>query len=559
MIAYTVFLLFFIGIFSSVKVGVKVDKVLALVTFASLFLVFANFCDGMLRGVEHSFSFVWNNTQGRGLKFDILSNAYNYALVLPCFLITLLGCLHNLLFRYEERKSAYSALLIFNLVALIVLITSDNFVQLISALFIVDILSLFMIKNINVSQRYALLNMAADMMLFSVLALINSRVDSLDIKEILRYRQIGFHADFATLTGLTAIFAKLGFAVFQVGNIALKDIRFHRMQNVLLLSSPLAALILLLKFNMLWRISDYFNIYADIVCYTTLVWAFCGSIIANNFQAKIIYWQMSFWALMVELLRFYGFAWISEFTYLLLEMYVFISAMYLLYVYNNRCRNVSQMMKLRLTHKKRLAAVAFILLLIAAAMANTLTLMYNQANRYYIWIFAGLFVVSVATLIGQIYFFKGKRYSGVQHDISFKWLVFTELLALSCGLLYKAKLTNVAMWGTLAVLILASICPLLRKLAYFYKIRFLQNGDIIGRIYLFVIKSLRLCGRVFWLLVDRLFLDKIMLGFSIVCSQMMLRLFRRLHGKPFWGGVTVVVLLIGLLWYSYQAGGGFNG
>lgn len=331
MIAYTVLLLFFIGIFSSVKVGVKVDKVLAFVTFASLFFVFVNFCDGMLDATEHSFSFIWNTSQGRNLKFDILSNVYNYALVLPCFLITLLSCFNNLLFRNEERKSAYSSLLIFNLVALIVLITSNNFVQLVSALFIVDILSLFMIKDIQASQRYVLLNMAADMMLFSVLALINARVDSLDIKEILRYRQIGFHEDYVALTGLTAIFAKLGFAVFQIGNIALKDIRFHRMQNVLLLSSPMAALILLLKLNMLWRFSDYFNIYADSICYVTLIWAFVGSIVVNDFQTKIIYWQMSFWALMVALLRFYGFIWIPEFTYLLTEMYVFINALFLLY------------------------------------------------------------------------------------------------------------------------------------------------------------------------------------------------------------------------------------
>ena len=559
MIAYAVLLLFCIGIFSSIKVGVKVDKVLAFITFASLFLVFANFCDGMYSAVEHSFSFMWNNEQGRDLKFDIISNPYNYALVLPCFLITLLGCLHNLLFRCEERKSAYSALLIFNLIALIILITSNNFVQLISALFIVDILALFMIKDIKAAQPYMLLNMVADMTLFSVLALINSRVDSLDIKEILRYRQIGFHADFAALAGLTAIFAKLGFAVFQIGNMALKDIRFHRMQNVLLLSSPMAALILLLKFNMLWRISDYFNLYADIACYTTLGWAFIGSITVNNFQAKVIYWQMAFWALMVELLRFYGFAWIPDFTYLLLEMYVFFSALYLLYFYNNRCRNVSQMMRLRLTHKKRLASVAFILLLVTAAMADTLAAMYNQANRYYIWIFAGLFLVSTAAVVGQIFFYKGKRYSGVQHDITFKWAVFGELLILCCGLLYKAQWQNTALWAAPLIFALLCICPLLWQTAYFYKVRFWQKGEALNRIYLVVIKSVRLCGRVFWLLIDRLFLEKVVLETAMAVSHVCLRLFRKLHNKPVLGGLAVVSLLIGLLWYSYMAGGGFNG
>ena len=397
------------------------------------------------------------------------------------------------------------------------------------------------------------------MILFSVLALINSRVDSLDIKEILRYRQIGFHADFAALAGLTAIFTKLGFAVFQIGNMALKDIRFHRMQNVLLLSSPMAALILLLKFNMLWRISDYFNFYADVVCYVTLIWAFIGSITVNNFQAKVIYWQTAFWALMVELLRFYGFAWIPNFTYLLIEMYVFISALYLLYFYNNRCRDVSQMMRLRLTHKKRLASVAFIILLVTAAMANTLELMYNQENCRCIWLFAGLFSVSTAAAIGQIFFYRGKRYSGVQHDITFKWGVFLELVVLCCCLLYRAQWKNAVLWAAPPIFALLCICPLWWKVAYFYKVRLWQRGDVLKRIYLVIIKSFRLCGRVFWLLIDRLFLDRVVLGTAVAVSHICLRTFRKVHTKPLLGGFAIVLLLIGLLWYSRLAGGGFNG
>ena len=92
MIAYTVFLLFIIGIFSSLKVGVKVDKVLAFVTFASLFLVFLNFCDNMMSAIEHSFTFEWSTSPGRDLKLEMLSNPATYGLVLPCFIITLLAC-----------------------------------------------------------------------------------------------------------------------------------------------------------------------------------------------------------------------------------------------------------------------------------------------------------------------------------------------------------------------------------------------------------------------------------------------------------------------------------
>jgi len=244
---------------------------------------------------------------------------------------------------------------------------------------------------------------------------------------------------------------------------------------------------------------------------------------------------------------------------LLVEMYVFMITMYLLYFYNNRCSTVSQMMKLRITHKKRLASVAFILLSVTAATANTLALMYNQANRLCIWIFAVLFLISAAATVGQIFFYQCKRYSGVQHDIKFKWTVFVELLLLCCGLQYGVGVKNVLIWLTPVVLAVLIMCPLLWKTAYFYKIRCLQTGDILGRIYRVVIRSFRLCGRFFWLLLDRLFLDKFVLGVAMIFSHLCLRMFRRLHGKPFLGGLTVLLLLVGLLWLSHRAGGGLNG
>lgn len=555
MIAYTVFLLFLIGIFSSFKVSVKVDKVLAFVAFTSLFFVFINFCDGMLSGNEHTFSFMWNTSQGQDLTFEIISDATTYQLVLPCFLLTLLGCLHNLLFRYEERRSAYMSILIFNLVTLIVLITSNNFVQLISALFIVDILSVFMIKDTYTSQRYVMLNMCADMALFSVLAVINARVDSLSIQEIWRYRQIGFHADFAALTGLTAIFAKLGFALFQVGLMPFKNVRYHRMQNIMFLSSPMAALILLLKFNGLWRISDYFTLYADIACVFTFVWAFIGNMCTDNFKAKVIYWQMLFWALMVSLLRFYGFAWIPEFTCLMVEMYILLTAFYLIYFYNNRGRTVTYMMNLRFTHSKRLYSTYVIILLALTAMANTLMQMYNNVNRYYIWSFAGFFLLSIAATIGQIYFSDKKRRYGAQHDLNFKWLVFLELTALCAGVLYAAQFYKAPVWGTALTFLLLCRLPLWQKTAALYQVPALQNSDALGSFYRGLFQSLRLSGRVFWLLIDRLFLEKIVLGTAIYLSKICLRTFKYVHTHRLIGGIVVIVVLALLLELSYRQGG----
>ena len=121
-------------------------------------------------------------------------------------------------------------------------------------------------------------------------------------------------------------------------------------------------------------------------------------------------------------------------------------------------------------------------------------------------------------------------------------------------LLYGGKVQNVMVWVIPIIFVFLWFCPLLRSTAYFYKLRFLQKSDLLGDIYLSVIKSFRLCGRVFWLLIDHLFLDKLVMELAVVLSHICLRMFRKLHSKPIFGGMIVLLLLVGMLWYSYRAG-----
>lgn len=551
MIAYTTLLLFLIGIFSSIKVGEKVDKILSLVTFTSLFLVFWGFCDGMNSVREHVFSFSWNTTPGNNLTLEIISNSYNYLLVLPCFALTVLSALHAMFFRYEKPKSTYFSVLIFNLTALIILITSNNFVQLLSALFVIDIISPFLIKDIEAYRRYVMLNLLADMILFMVLAVINCRVASLDIRQIILYRNVGMHQDFVALAGLTAVFAKFGFFLFQIGVMGLRKVRFHRIMNVLFLSSPLAALILLLKFNALWRTSAYFIFYLDIVCICTIVWGALGSLFANNFKAKVIYWQMSFWALFVELLRFHGFIWFSGFTFLLMEMYLFVCLMYLFYYYNNRQQLMLQIKRTPLVNKRASAYTLLLLITTIAAMSNTLTILYNNMNRYYIWTFGILFILTLSAVIKQLFSRQVSKKISTLADMPVKNSVFTELTLLCAFLLQDWRYAEPSVWLGAALFSLLCVYNPLSKTEFLYNVKGIQNKDILGKVYYTLIKSFRLCGKFFWLLIDRLFMEKIILSMLISIIHCLMHLFRKLHDSKVVGGILGILLILILLGYSY--------
>ena len=554
MIAYTALLLVIVGIFSSIKFDIKADRNLSFLFLISFCLIFINFGNNMLSDVMHSFSYEWLTPQGRRLNMDLISNPYNYLLIFPSFLLTLLFLFNNQVFHYEERRCSYTAVLVFNLAALMVLATGNNFIQLLAALFVVDILSFFLIHNVEASRYYILLNMFADMILFAVSAIINSQVHSLELSQISLYRQIGIYPDFVAFAGLSAVFIKFGFFFFQVGLMGIKSIRLHRLQNVLLLSSPLAALLLLLKFSVLWRVSEYFTAYLDIGCGLTILWGFIGSICTNKIKAKIIYWQMMLWALFVELLRFHGFVWFGEFTFLLLEIYTLSAIFYLVYFYNRRRQLMTELIAIQQNKNKNI--LIFILLIsVVTALANTLTNIYNFHNRYYIWTFAILFMFTLCNSISQV--FHAPRQSLLQHhkaDTDYKIMLLLQIVALLIFLLFDAHFTKVSVYGFSIAFILFSIFFPCRFLIKLYNVSFLQTEDILGRTYITLIKSLRLCGKLCWLIIDQLFLEKIIINFFTMIFHFILKIFNRLHNSRIVGFSLLLLLLWSLVLLSYNQG-----
>jgi hypothetical protein len=555
MIAFTTLALLGIALLSSIGVGVKKDKLLSFFVFILLGVVFSQFCQAFLSGQEQTFSFLWNSSPSGDIKIDIISNAYHYNFILPFFIITLVTVAQNLLFRYEERRSLYNAMLIFNLAALILMITSNNFVQLLCALFLIDILSMFLIKDPQAYRRYILLNMAADMMIFTVLAIINCRIDSLDIREILRYKQMGMHLDFITIIGLSAVFMKMGFWGFNIGFSGLQNIRVHRLLNVLFLSSPVGALILLMKFHVLWNSSIYFTPYLHCACILSIAGGFIGSLLYDNFKKKIIYWQMMFWALMLELLCFQGFVWVDNNVYLLLQMVTLSWCWYLLYYHCCRPNSVQHWLQQKYSGQMVIFIALMLMTLMVAAMSGSLTAMYNSGNRNYIWFFATTFVLSMSTVIRQIFAPKKTKQLPIRSN---KPHPFSYLLVSGLGaFISQPQYLNVLpVYGfTSAFVFLCRYSPLWR-LQNLYRSKLLQNNDFIGMFYKYAfIKPLRYGGRFLWLLIDHLFIERIVIGFLLSMAQSGLRFFRRLHNNTTLGGTVIILILVIMLWLSYAWGG----
>ena len=552
MIASTTLLLFILGIFSSFKVSVKADKLLSFFVFAAFSVIFAQFCWDIFNRTEHIYSFLWSRSPGNDIKIDIISNPYNYGIIFPFFAVTLLAIIQNLIFRYEERRTLYAAGLIFNLVALIMMITSNNFVQLLFALFVADILVLVMIRDVEAYRRFILMNMAADFIIFTILAVINSRVASLDIREILQYKQTGRHLDFIALFGLTAVFIKMGLYLFHIGICGLKNIRLHRLLNVLFLSAPVCGTVLLLKFHVLWTGSAYFVPYLQAMCLLSFAGGFFISLIRDSFKEKIIGLMMMFWALLATLLRFNGFVWNQNFSLLVLQMFMLMWAVYLIYYYTGRRKKISVLKNIGFVNATALNCAYVLLLLSVAAVTNTLSALYNKGNRDYIWAFAILFILSLTAVVKTVYFTPKTKPQSTTSKLSAHypcWVVSGIAMAF---FLNRIKIFEPELWGFSVAFVILSLCTPLWHVNLFFAKQKYQQIDWIGKVYKYaLIKPLRLSGRVLWLLIDHLFMEKIIIGFSINVAQCSLRFFRRLHSNKHLGGLIVLTLLAGFLCLAY--------
>ena len=553
MIALTTFLLFILGVFSSIRIGVKTDKWLSFVAFLAFGLIFAQFGESLLYHTQHTFSFIWNKSPGGDIKIDIISNPYNYGFILPFFVITFISLGLNLIFRYEERRCIYASGLIFNLAALITMVTSNNFVQLLFALFMVDIIALLLVHDIEAYRRYILLNMSADFMIFTILAVINSRVASLDIREILQYKLIGHHLNFITIIGLTAIFMKFGFFIFHIGLLGLQNIRLHRLQNILFLSAPVCGLILLMKFHVLLTGSEYFIPYLNGICLLSFGGGFIGSIISRNLKERVIYWQMMFWALLIILLCFNGFIWNTFLTFLLLQIFILNTALYLIYYYIGRRHHCADFSKINFSNKTALCAAFALIFLMIAGMTGILTDLYNKGNRYYIWTYAILFILSLSATLKPVFFVNKPLYSVHSPRLAMHYIVWLMLGGLSAIVLYPTRIfDSIIAYFCAAFVVLCVVTPLWRIASISFIYRFNQQ-DWIGKIYKYgFIKPLRLSGRVLWLLIDHLLTEKIVIGGSIALAQTGLRFFRMMHSNRRFGAIIIIILLLGFLGLAYQ-------
>lgn len=390
MISYTAGYLLIIALLSLLKWRHQFDRIMLFLLTVAFFVVFYNFLGAWNLGVTDRFSLMWNSSPAGDVMIDIVSSPQNDVMLFPFFVISSIALFHNYFFRYEIHKKNLIGILMFNLFCFIMLIAGNNFIQMITFVFIIDILCQFFIKDIDSGRKYAVCNLIADMGLFGVLAILNGHMESFDLKQIGNFAQPDIHRDYIAAILLISLWIKFGFAFFCNYMVELKNVRYHRLVYVLCLSTPSAAFVLFYRLYPLLVNAPFFFWIFNAGISLTLVWsAFCIFKL-RDLKDKAIQFNVIFFALLAKILESSGFVWNIHLSWILILNFAFQLGGYYLFYYFARGRQVKFMPRMQV---KNFVFKMFWLLFLLLCGAYAVELYELSASKNIYWTATLLLVI----------------------------------------------------------------------------------------------------------------------------------------------------------------------
>ncbi len=553
MVINTLICLVFLALTGFLRLRMRYDRVLSWLMFGVGTYLFADYCSNAAVEQNAALSILWSKSRLGDIMIAFSPTLALNRIIIPLFFISVLTILNNNIFRYEEKRSFFNSLIIMNFVTLCLLIGAENYVQLITAVFVSDILGYLLLKDVDSSHRYVIYNLFADMCLFMILALACGKIQSLELRQLLNYRQIGGHRDFVGLVAAFAIFIKIGCFLFQSYLLDIASARFQRMSAVNLLFSPLVGVLLIVKLHNLLAVSDLFLPFFKVMSCATYIAGLVYFIIKDNIQKKMVSLNMAFYGLLMYMLMLNGFAWILLFSYYLLAVYLFNQLFFKIYLYQNREENVSKMLNGREINTLPLQVLLFqfVVLLAVFWLIMRQTAAVLSAPSTITAITAGI-ILAISVILNHIYKSPHTRrldYLNPNPQRFLSFIINTALILLG-GIIF-----NIYQWQSfvfITAFLGITALPLWQKLRKFYEKEGLQTEDVSKSLFCYVlVEPLKYISRIMWLMVDFMFSEKIITAAFSAISRNTISLFFKINQKSAAAGLVFIIIGLAVFALSF--------
>ncbi|MCM1324592.1 MAG: hypothetical protein NC218_10760 [Acetobacter sp.] len=548
MVINTIICLIGVALAGFLRLRMRYDRILSWLMFIAVAFLFAEYGLNAIRGYNPSLTFLWSKTRIGDIMVDFLPSQVLNRLVVPLFFLSLMTIFNNNVFRYEEKRSIFNSLIILNFVTLCLLVSAENYVQLITAVFVSDILGYLILKDVDSSHRYVIYNLFADMCLFMILALVCGKIQSLDMKQFLNYKQIGGHRDFVGLIAGFAIFVKCGCFLFQSYLFDISSARFQRMSAVNLLFSPLVGILLLVKLHNLLTVSNLFIPFMKIMAVATFLFGIIYFITKDNIQKKMVSLNMAFIGCLMYMLLLNKFNWIPLFSYYLMTVYFFNMLFFKIYLYQNREEKVSKMLNTKELNVLPLQTL-LLQMVILADVFFIISLKISESLPENILKLA-ILVILLALGIVLNHIYKSPHIRRLdylnpnpQRILSF---IVNTLLILGVGYLFEIYNWYSLLFTTIFLGVTA--LPIWKKLRSCYEKEWLQTEDVSKSLFCYVlVEPLKYISRILWLMVDFVFSEKIITAAFSGVNRHGVSFFFKLNQKSTKAGI--IYIIIGILFF----------
>lgn len=536
----SIIVLSFIGL---IKQRMKYDRLISWLIFFAATALFMEFATNAVNLNKESFSFLWSTSKIGNITIDFSPELGEHRLLLPLFFLSLVTILHNNIFRYEEKKSAFNAFILLNFASLSLLTCSENYVQMITAVFITDILGYLILKDVDSSHRYVIYNFFADTCLFMVLALVCGKLQSLSLEELPRYEKIGRHKDFVGLMFLVVIFIKMGIFMFQSYLLDLSESRLQRMSAVNLLFAPLTGILVLLKLHNLVEVSDLAQPLLKIMSVLTIIFGILNFIIIDNLKKKLVYLNMGFLGFLLLMLEHHDIQWNWQYSFYYSVGY-FINLLFLkMYLYQNHETQVSEMLNGRDTNSFILKMTLAQFILIANIFITLIYRISVKQEQFWILITGTILICAIGIVLNHIY---QSPYTRKLENLTPNPLRPISLLVMLSLLVYTSiEMQAYTLYNILFILffIVLCWCPLLTKIRAVYEIEWFQKEDLSKSFFFYtLVTPFMYLSRTLWLMVDFVFSEKIITAGLTGLHKMGISLFFKVNRKSYMACFAFIVI-----------------
>lgn len=531
------------GLAGLIKFKMRYDRILSWMIFFVVAFLFADYVSAALNNQNIAFSLLWNRTEIGDIHIDFQPAVPTNRIIIPLFFLSLLTILNNNIFRYEEKRAPFDSLIVLNFISLSLLICSKNYIELITMVFVTDIIGYLILKDVDSSRRYVIYNFFADMCLFMILALVCGKIRSLELTNLWEYHEIGRHKDFTGILATIALFIKMGCFLFQGYLMDLSEARFQRMSAVNLLFSPLSGLLLLLKLYNLLIVTPFFYPLIKVMTVLTFLSGISGFITQKYFRKKMVSLNMSFIGLVLGIFCQNGFVWQTYVSQLIVAVYLFNQFFFKIYLYQNREDDITRMLNGRETNTLPLQSLFAEITLLSGLFLTLMHQISAELSFPLLFICSAILITTISIVISQIYKSPQSRRLDSLPQNSIRFLSFVVNIAiLASGLyFYKENAKETALFASSFLIVAAT--PLGKYAKNLYNIPKLQQYELKRSLFwLVVVAPFIHISRILWLMVDLFLSEKVITAFMKLCDRAGIALFLKLNKK----NATIAFVLLGI-------------